>query len=319
MTKRASSSSGTITTSGANADGLVAQSLGGGGSNSRQTSAVSGLSFAGINVAVGGKGKAVTVISDGSIATVGELSTGLKDVSQGGGGGTAAMTISGTASFSASKATRCSPDDSRATMAPDGSAYASNALCQPLLRLQDGMVALGSGHRLTHVSRTARTSPLAPDICARSDRRKVTMALNILGKLFFGGSVSLEWLDQGLEAAGLSPSGFPEPLRLALVRLTKDAMGLPQRGEPKGAAAKPLIEALNRNGRLFAYCYQGHVGFQDREGSEQAESMQSRLQVAAEAPEGLDARVISLALLSGYAHPDIAALYEAEVEEEDKA
>lgn len=142
------------------------------------------------------------------------------------------------------------------------------------------------------------------------------MAINILGKLFFGGTVSLEWLDQGLESAGLSPSGFPEPLRLAIVRLVKDAMGLPQRGEPKGAAAQPLIQTLHQGGRLFAYCYQGQEGFADGQGATEAEAMRGRLDVAAEAPEALDARIISLALLSGYAHPEVAARFEAEVDED---
>ncbi len=142
------------------------------------------------------------------------------------------------------------------------------------------------------------------------------MAINILGKLFFGGSVSLEWLDQGLEAAGLSADGFPEPLRLAMVRLTKDAMGLPQRGEPKGPAAQPLIEALHRCGRLFAYCYVGAEDFADRHGQIEADLLEARLAAASEAPEGLDARVISLSLLSGFAHPEIAERYEAEVEGE---
>ncbi len=141
------------------------------------------------------------------------------------------------------------------------------------------------------------------------------MAINILGKLFFGGSVSLEWLDQGLEAAGLTADGFPEPVRLAMVRLTKDALGLPQRGEPKGPAAQPLIEALHRCGHLFAYCYVGAEDFADRQGEDAAEAMEARLAAAGEAPEGLDARVISLALLSGFAHPEIAERYEAEVED----
>ncbi|GAB5467940.1 MAG: hypothetical protein Kilf2KO_09700 [Rhodospirillales bacterium] len=138
------------------------------------------------------------------------------------------------------------------------------------------------------------------------------MAINILGKLFFGGTLSLEWLDQGLEACGLAPGGFPEPLRLTMVRLTKDAMDLPQRGEPKGPAAEPLIAALAQVARLFAYCYQGEEDFAERQGTAAATAEAARLAAALDAPEGLDARVVSLALLSGYAHPDIAARYEAE-------
>lgn len=142
------------------------------------------------------------------------------------------------------------------------------------------------------------------------------MATNILGKLFFGGSLSLEWLDQGLEACGLSPAGFPEPLRLALVRLTKDALGLPQRGEPKGPAGEPLRRALGESARLFAFCYQGEAGFADALGAAEAAAQQARLEAAGIAPESLDARVVSLALLSGYAHTDIAERYEAETDEE---
>jgi len=143
------------------------------------------------------------------------------------------------------------------------------------------------------------------------------MAINILGKLFFGGSLSLEWLDQGLDSTGLAASGFPEPLRLALVRLTKDALGFPQRGEPKGAAARPLIEALHASGRLFAYCYMGCRDFTERHGEEEARPLQARLDVAAAAPEGLDARVVSLALLSGFAHDEVAERFETEVPEND--
>ncbi|MEO1190657.1 MAG: hypothetical protein AAFY02_02805 [Pseudomonadota bacterium] len=140
--------------------------------------------------------------------------------------------------------------------------------------------------------------------------------MNILGKLFFGGSLSLEWLDQGLESSGLAPGGFPEPLRLAMVRLTKDALDLPQRGEPKGLARQQLVEALSRSGRLFAYCYQGSRDFTDREGPEIAAEMEARLTNALDAPEGLDARIISLTLLSGYAHGEVAARFETEEQAE---
>ncbi|MBC6416398.1 MAG: hypothetical protein GDA47_01005 [Rhodospirillales bacterium] len=151
-----------------------------------------------------------------------------------------------------------------------------------------------------------------PAPAAQGSLREAPMAIDILGKLFFGSSLSLEWLDRGLEAAGLSPGGFPEPLRLAIVRLTKSALGLPQRGEPKGAAAEPLIAALYDSAALFALCYQGIEGFTDHNGEAMAKSFDERLSMASDTPESLEARVVSLALLSGYAHPDIAARYELE-------
>ena len=151
-----------------------------------------------------------------------------------------------------------------------------------------------------------------PAPAAQGSLREAPMAIDILGKLFFGSSLSLEWLDRGLQAAGLSPGGFPEPLRLALVRLTKGALDLPQRGEPKGAAAEPLIAALYDSATLFAFCYQGTEGFADRSGEAMAKYFDERLSMAGDTPESLEARVVSLALLSGYAHPGIAARYELE-------
>jgi hypothetical protein len=74
-----------------------------------------------------------------------------------------------------------------------------------------------------------------------------------------------------------------------------------------------LDEALARAARLFAYCFLGPRDWEERF-TDAAE--QERLLALAEAgPEGLEGRVVSLALLSGYAHESLAARFEAVVEE----
>lgn len=133
----------------------------------------------------------------------------------------------------------------------------------------------------------------------------------------FGRTRSLERLNRALRETGLEPQGFPEALRLALLRLVKDAQGLPQRGEPAGPAEQALAQALEGAARLFALCYFGPRDYVER--NEDLAQQEARLAVATEAPEGLDARIISLALLSGYAHDSIAARFEAVVEEGKEA
>jgi hypothetical protein len=124
----------------------------------------------------------------------------------------------------------------------------------------------------------------------------------------FGRARSLERVNSALRGAMLQPEGFQEAVRLALVRLAKDSLGLPQRGEPREAERGELDAALARAARLFAYCFLGSRDWQDRF-TDAAE--QERLLALAEAgPEGLEGRVISLALLSGYAHESLSQRFE---------
>jgi hypothetical protein len=85
--------------------------------------------------------------------------------------------------------------------------------------------------------------------------------------------------------------------------------GVEQRGEPREAVRGSLDEALARATRLFAYCYLGRRDWDDRF-TDTVE--QERLLALAEAgPEGIEGRVVSLALLSGYGHESLARRFEA--------
>jgi len=124
----------------------------------------------------------------------------------------------------------------------------------------------------------------------------------------FGRARSLERVNSALRSATLQPEGFQEAVRLALVRLVKDGLGLPQQGEPREPERAPLDEALARAGRLFAYCYLGPADWDDR--FTDRPEQERLLSLAEQGPEGLEGRVVSLALISGYAHESLAARFE---------
>jgi len=137
----------------------------------------------------------------------------------------------------------------------------------------------------------------------------------ILLRQLFGRARSIERLNSALSGYGLAAEGFPDPIRLSIVRLAKEATGTPQRHEPKDAAATELNRAIEAAAGLFAYCYLGPADFADRCGTAAGKAMHARAKAALTAPKGLDAQVILLCLLSGYAHDDIDAEFGAETED----
>ena len=100
-------------------------------------------------------------------------------------------------------------------------------------------------------------------------------------------------------------------MRLTLVLLTKEACGLPQRGEPRGADEARLHEALEQDARLFAYCFLGPDDYGER--CPDGAAQETRLALAEAAPEGREARIVSLALLTQHAHASLADRFEASV------
>ncbi len=101
MVKAGGLGSGSISTSGAASPGLYAHSVGGGGGYSGTSVAGSLISEISVNAAVGGKGGgggkggAVVVDTESSIATLGDISDGIKALSVGGGGGHSGVTAAG--------------------------------------------------------------------------------------------------------------------------------------------------------------------------------------------------------------------------------
>ncbi|MCR9214273.1 MAG: autotransporter outer membrane beta-barrel domain-containing protein [Proteobacteria bacterium] len=101
-------SEGSLSTSGDNASGILAQSVGGGGGNGGFSGAFDGGKKGALSVSVGGAAAdggfagAVTVDSTGTIVTAGSLSYGILAQSVGGSGGNGGFSLSGSLSTNAS-------------------------------------------------------------------------------------------------------------------------------------------------------------------------------------------------------------------------
>ena len=146
-------STGSVATSGSQAIGVLAQSIGGGGGSGGN--ATQGLVSVGGSASGGGNGGTVTINSAGAVTTAGDLAPGLLAMSVGGGGGVGGNATSysavvgvsvggsggaggtgGTATVSASAGT-------------DVKAYGSNAMGIAALSVGGGGGTGGSGYTLT--------------------------------------------------------------------------------------------------------------------------------------------------------------------------
>ena len=135
-----------------------------------------------------------------------------------------------------------------------------------------------------------------------------------MGWLFnlFGRGRSREALDGHLARFGVRTAGIPDGVRLTMVRLAKEALQLPQIGEPTLATAGGLDETLGEAAALFAYCFLGAEDFSELNGALAAQSAEGDLEEALRRPTGLAAQVVLLALHSGLAHETIARRFEVE-------
>lgn len=101
----------------------------------------------------------------------------------------------------------------------------------------------------------------------------------------FGRSAEIERLDQAFAAAGLPRAAVPDSVKLTMARLLREACA----GTPDDAAAAEAVE-------VAAYCMLGHDAFLDNHGPARAEAAAARVRAAADAGEGLDARLVLLTL-----------------------
>lgn len=116
--------------------------------------------------------------------------------------------------------------------------------------------------------------------------------LGFLG--IFGRSRHLRRLEQRLHQLDLHPKLVPDAVKLTVMKQLMETYG----SEPREAA-------IDRAAELLAYCVLGEATFADRNGEELAEAADRRIALALESGDGLDARLILLALYAGLAHPDV--------------
>ncbi len=115
----------------------------------------------------------------------------------------------------------------------------------------------------------------------------------------FGRSEDLRALEGALRACDLHPALVPDAVKLAVLGVLKDA-----RGEDPTAADYAETAAL------LAYCALGREAFLSANGTVAAGAVERRIDAALEAGDGLDARLILLALHAALIHPALKETYQ---------
>jgi len=127
----------------------------------------------------------------------------------------------------------------------------------------------------------------------------------VLGFLgVFGRAAELRRLDQALRAVDLHPRLVPEAIKLTAVRLMQRESGakLPPPAFYDGAAA------------LLAYCMLGAGHFAEAGELDLLRDVEARIE-AALAEDGLDARLVLLALHAGVVQPEVVSRFGLEAVE----
>ena len=112
-------------------------------------------------------------------------------------------------------------------------------------------------------------------------------------------------LEDALSALGLHPKRVPDSVKLAAVKLMKEAEGGAMANtEASCALAAPLL----------AYCMLGSDGYKTANGTGETAAAEARLRHAIETGKSLDARLAMLTLLARVINPDVVERFELELE-----
>jgi hypothetical protein len=112
-------------------------------------------------------------------------------------------------------------------------------------------------------------------------------------------------LEDTLLARGLQPGRVADSVKLAAVKLMKEAEG--------GAMVDAEVSCA-RAASLLVYCMLGSYDFTTRNGLAETAAAEARLRHAIESGESLDAHLIMLTLLARVIHPDVVGKFDLEIE-----
>jgi hypothetical protein len=121
----------------------------------------------------------------------------------------------------------------------------------------------------------------------------------------FGRSDDLRALDGALHAVDLHPRVVPEAVKLATVNLLKD-------DAPSGT---PAPQAYPAAAEILAYCMLGPEAFARANGPDLTGLTERRIERAAAAGEGLDARIVLLAIHARVIQPAVTERFGLEADE----
>ena len=119
----------------------------------------------------------------------------------------------------------------------------------------------------------------------------------------FGRSPDLKALDQALRDAGLHPRTVPEAVKLTAIRLLRERTG---GGIPEAA--------FEDAGQLLGFCILGSDQFIASNSIQSADRVESRLERAIAFGDGLDAKLLLLALHAGVIVAEVADRFEVETD-----
>ena len=117
----------------------------------------------------------------------------------------------------------------------------------------------------------------------------------------FGRPRELQQFDRELRDAGLHPALVPEPVKLTALKLLKEI--------------GPVTEAASAHASLLlAYCILGRSDFEAVNDATLINAVEARVVVAFDTEDGLDARLVLLALHSGVIDPSVIEHFGLEAE-----
>ena len=116
----------------------------------------------------------------------------------------------------------------------------------------------------------------------------------------FGRSREVRRLDDGLRTAGLDPRLVPDAVKIAALKLLKEA----------GDGESPPYSTCGVAAEMLAYCILGEQGFQKANGLRSTRELEKRLQAALDAGDSLEARIVLLTIYAGVIQQAVVTRYD---------
>ena len=116
----------------------------------------------------------------------------------------------------------------------------------------------------------------------------------------FGRSREVRRLDDALCAAGLHRGLVPDAVKIAALKLLKDA----------GHGVSPSRSVCGVAAEILAFCILGDQGFQEANGPSATRALEGRLQAALDVGDSLDARLVLLTLHAGVVQHALMTRYD---------
>lgn len=113
-------------------------------------------------------------------------------------------------------------------------------------------------------------------------------------------------LEDAMNALGLHPKRVPDAVKLAALKLFKEA---------EGGKMADVDASCARAAPLLVYCMLGSEDFAKTNGPHETEQVEARIRFAIENGESLDAHLAMLTLLANVIHPNVKEKYDLQIDQ----